>query len=359
MFDEIMRKIKLVKAAAISSFLGLSVTATPSMGDQHFQLRGAVVTQQFFEALSQKERFKVQRTLQIYGFFGHPFFEGNVDGLFGQETHMALNNLASLWFDHKFNTSVSIDDLTVLGDPQSNSMFFQALLDGTLTKELQPDLCIWECFEGTLPETALREANLTGADLTAADMTGVDLTGADLTGTDLTKANLTRADLSETTLTRADLSEANLTEAILIGVNMHDVFLEGTNFCKTLTPWGEDYSDCSVTSETDRFINDVAFESDQILSMSINACWSVDPGAEWAPVTVTVGFSLGQDGRVIGDVRMISASGGNDAQISNAFQAARRAILRCQSSGYKLPPEKYDQWQNVEITFDPTGMRLR
>jgi hypothetical protein len=74
---------------------------------------------------------------------------------------------------------------------------------------------------------------------------------------------------------------------------------------------------------------------------------------------VTVGFSLGQDGLVIGDVRMVSASGGNDAQTSTAFQAARRAILRCQSSGYKLPPEKYDQWQNVEITFDPSGMRLR
>ncbi len=93
--------------------------------------------------------------------------------------------------------------------------------------------------------------------------------------------------------------------------------------------------------------------------LAVNACWNVDPGAEWARVTVTVGFSLGQDGRVIGDVRMINASGGNDAQTSTAFQAARRAILRCGSSGYKLPPEKYDQWQNVEITFDPSGMRLR
>lgn len=93
--------------------------------------------------------------------------------------------------------------------------------------------------------------------------------------------------------------------------------------------------------------------------LAVNACWNVDPGAEWARVTVTVGFSLGQDGRVIGDVRMVSASGGNDAQTSTAFQAARRAILRCGSSGYKLPPEKYDQWQNVEITFDPSGMRLR
>ncbi|MDO7707324.1 MAG: energy transducer TonB, partial [Loktanella sp.] len=42
-----------------------------------------------------------------------------------------------------------------------------------------------------------------------------------------------------------------------------------------------------------------------------------------------------------------------------AFQAARRAILRCQSGGYQLPADKYDQWKEVEITFDPSGMRLR
>ena len=93
--------------------------------------------------------------------------------------------------------------------------------------------------------------------------------------------------------------------------------------------------------------------------LAVNACWHVDPGAEWARVAVTVGFSLGQDGRVVGDVRMISASGGNDAQTATAFQAARRAILRCQRSGYKLPPEKYQSWQNMEMTFDASDMRLR
>ena len=41
------------------------------------------------------------------------------------------------------------------------------------------------------------------------------------------------------------------------------------------------------------------------------------------------------------------------------IEAARRAILRCQSGGYQLPADKYEQWKDVVITFDPSGMRLR
>jgi hypothetical protein len=74
---------------------------------------------------------------------------------------------------------------------------------------------------------------------------------------------------------------------------------------------------------------------------------------------VVVAFSLDQSGRVQGDVRQVSADGGNASAASIAFQAARRAILRCGAAGYSLPADKYDQWRDVEITFDPSGMRLR
>jgi len=93
--------------------------------------------------------------------------------------------------------------------------------------------------------------------------------------------------------------------------------------------------------------------------LAVNACWNVDPGSEAARATVVVGFNLTKAGRVDGDVRLVSASGGSNSAQSVAFQAARRAILRCQSSGYALPADKYAQWAEVEITFDPSGMRLR
>ncbi|MCB5200096.1 hypothetical protein LGQ03_12675 [Loktanella sp. TSTF-M6] len=94
--------------------------------------------------------------------------------------------------------------------------------------------------------------------------------------------------------------------------------------------------------------------------VAVNACWNVDPGSQAAMVTMTVAFDLDQSGRVTGDVRQVGAMGGDAAATEIAYQAARRAILRCQGQdGYDLPAEKYDQWREVEITFDPSGMRLR
>ena len=92
---------------------------------------------------------------------------------------------------------------------------------------------------------------------------------------------------------------------------------------------------------------------------SIAQCWNVDVGAEWTRVTVTIGFSLTREGRVDGEIRLVNAQGGDQTQSNAAFQAARRAVLRCGASGYDLPSDKYDRWREVEVTFDPSTMRLR
>jgi len=68
---------------------------------------------------------------------------------------------------------------------------------------------------------------------------------------------------------------------------------------------------------------------------------------------------LSQEGRIEGDIRLVGATGGSDEQARAAFQSARRAILRCGASGYDLPADKYDRWRDVEVTFDPSTMRLR
>ncbi|KIT15547.1 hypothetical protein jaqu_27950 [Jannaschia aquimarina] len=73
---------------------------------------------------------------------------------------------------------------------------------------------------------------------------------------------------------------------------------------------------------------------------------------------VTVAFAMDRDGNPRTDtIEMISTNGGADAR--RAFEAARRAIIRCARGGYDLPSEKYAHWQQVEITFDPTSMSLR
>ncbi|WP_072791163.1 hypothetical protein [Cognatishimia maritima] len=96
------------------------------------------------------------------------------------------------------------------------------------------------------------------------------------------------------------------------------------------------------------------------LRISVQECWTVDVGSQAANVIVTVGMSLDRDGRVVGgSLKQLGASGGDENAARAAYEAARRAILRCQEGGYKLPIEKYDHWRNVEITFNPEKMRRR
>ncbi len=95
------------------------------------------------------------------------------------------------------------------------------------------------------------------------------------------------------------------------------------------------------------------------LRVAVSNCWNVDVGGRSSDTIVTVGVSMGRDGKVSGDVRLISADGGDAASQRTAFQAARRAILRCQEDGYPLPAEKYDHWKEIEMTFNPERMRVK
>ncbi len=96
------------------------------------------------------------------------------------------------------------------------------------------------------------------------------------------------------------------------------------------------------------------------LRVAVQNCWSVDVGSQSANVTVTVGVSMNRDGTVVGgQVTLVSATGGDDTAQRTAFEKARRAILRCQKGGFPLPPEKYDHWRDIEMTFNPDGMRLK
>ena len=92
----------------------------------------------------------------------------------------------------------------------------------------------------------------------------------------------------------------------------------------------------------------------------VSNCWSVNVGSRAANVTVTIAMEMQSDGKVVASsLEMIGFEGGNQSDANVAFQAGRRAILRCQKDGYDLPKDKYDQWRNVEIKFDPSEMRKR
>lgn len=97
------------------------------------------------------------------------------------------------------------------------------------------------------------------------------------------------------------------------------------------------------------------------LLVSVQQCWNVGSlSSEALQTTVSVRFAMSPDRRPVPDsLRMTDSSGGDDNAARQAYESARRAIIRCGAGGLKVPVGKYDAWKDIELTFDPTGMRLR
>lgn len=97
------------------------------------------------------------------------------------------------------------------------------------------------------------------------------------------------------------------------------------------------------------------------LRLAVSRCWNVGSlSTDALQTTVVVAFDMTREGRPVGSsIRMLASSGGSDAAAQQAFDAARRAIIRCTGDGYQLPLEKYGQWKEIEITFNPERMRIK
>lgn len=96
------------------------------------------------------------------------------------------------------------------------------------------------------------------------------------------------------------------------------------------------------------------------LRLAVQRCWNVPAGlANAEDLRVVVAVELAPDGRIIGAPRLIEPASTSRPEIRVAFEAARRALLRCQAGGYELPRDKYAQWKNLEVAFDPKGMLSR
>ncbi len=92
---------------------------------------------------------------------------------------------------------------------------------------------------------------------------------------------------------------------------------------------------------------------------AISECWTVDLGAASGKVTVVVSVALNRDGTLAASPKFVSARGGDQRAIDVAFRNARTAVISCGRGGFDLPEEKYENWREIEITFNPEEMRLR
>ena len=97
------------------------------------------------------------------------------------------------------------------------------------------------------------------------------------------------------------------------------------------------------------------------LRVAVQACWNVGSLSSLALETiVVVAVSMTQDGKpVVSSIRQVGSEGGTSASVKQAFETARRAIIRCGARGFQLPSDKYDQWKDIEMTFNPERMRIK
>jgi len=93
------------------------------------------------------------------------------------------------------------------------------------------DLSRADLIGSNLSEAHLKEAYLSEADLIGANLCEAYLGGADLIGTNLIGANLTEAYLSGADLSKANLSGADLVGAKLIGAKLSGTNLSGAKLC--------------------------------------------------------------------------------------------------------------------------------
>ena len=97
------------------------------------------------------------------------------------------------------------------------------------------------------------------------------------------------------------------------------------------------------------------------LRLAVSSCWNVGSlSTDALGTTVVVGVSMTENGKpVTSSIQLVSSAGGSTGAAKQAFEAARRAIIRCGDRGFPLPVEKFSQWRDIEMTFNPEGMQFR
>ena len=93
-----------------------------------------------------------------------------------------------------------------------------------------------------------------------------------------------------------------------------------------------------------------------LIRRQFRECWSF-PGGARAPegLIVTVRIRLKPDGALIGEPQVLETRRLGDPFFRAAAEAAVRAVHKC-TPLQQLPPLAYNDWSEIELTFDPREM---
>lgn len=94
------------------------------------------------------------------------------------------------------------------------------------------------------------------------------------------------------------------------------------------------------------------------LQIALEKCWNVPIGLQNADeLIVMLAVDLNPDGSLASMPRLIDPVGPPTGTIKQAFEAGRRALIGC--APYDLPKQKYAQWRELEVVFNPENMVVK
>ncbi len=106
----------------------------------------------------------------------------------------------------------------------------------------------------------------------------------------------------------------------------------------------------NIDGEDARIAADIA----DALRARIEECWNVPAGVRDAErLRVRIRFQLGPGGEIVGGPVVLNRM--DHPAFPAAAQSAVRAIIACAPYAF-LPPDRYDLWQDVILTFDPSRL---
>lgn len=93
------------------------------------------------------------------------------------------------------------------------------------------------------------------------------------------------------------------------------------------------------------------------LSQQLARCWSIQAGARYAEdLIVKVRLTVSPDRRVLSATVQDQWRYSQDSYFRAAADSAIRAVHSPQCEVLDVPPDKYDMWKDIVVTFDPTEM---
>jgi hypothetical protein len=98
-----------------------------------------------------------------------------------------------------------------------------------------------------------------------------------------------------------------------------------------------------------------------VIMRLLSKCWTPDSGSLSANISVTLRWQMSPSGKLVaGSIKMTDSEGADSDGLKRALQIAKGAVLRCANKMRAiLPPEKYNQWREIEVRFDPSDMKSR